>query len=304
MFRNVIAGVDQHDGGRDAIALAMQLLGRGGHLTFAYVYAGEPAVYRGVSAAYETSTRRHDLELLRAVRAEAGVPAELRWERAPSVGRGLHELCEAAHADLLVVGASRRRGMLRAVRGDDTREALSGAPCAVAIAPADYRRSPSEFREIGVGYDGSANSTHALRVARQLAAVYGSRLSVFEGIDVSLHLVNAAVADDMVQTARARLALLGGVKAHAACGRPADELTLYSRVVDLLVIGPPGRIRPGRPGRSGVARELARSARCPLLSVASARDRSREVRDDRSPRERRRSMHDVSHPPDHSEARQ
>ena len=176
--------------------------------------------------------------------------------------------------------------------------------CAVAIAPVDYRRSPSGFQEIGVGYDGSANSAHALRVARQLAAAYGSRLSVFEGIDVSLHLVDATVADDMVHTARARLARLGGVDAHAACGPPADELTLYSRVVDLLVIGASGRIRPRRPGRSGVARELARFARCPLLSVAPARDRSREVRDDRSPRERRPSMHDVSHSPDHSEARQ
>ena len=303
MFRNVIVGVDHHDGGRDAVALAIHLLGRGGHLMLAHVYDLEPAVPRGASAGYEDSQRRHDLALLRAARAEAAVPAELRWERASSVGRGLHEVCEAAHGDLLVVGASRRHGALRAVRGDDTREALSGAPCAVAIAPGNYRRSQAELREIGVGYDGSASSTHALGVARELAAVHGSRLSVFESIDVSLHLMDAAVADDLVQAARARLARLGGVEAHAACGPPAEELTLYSRVIDLLVIGSPGRVRPGRPGGGGVARELARSARCPLLSVAPPRDRSRELHDDRSPQRRRCSVHDVSHSPDRFEAR-
>ena len=45
MFRNVIVGVDHHDGGRDAVALAIHLLGRGGHLTLAHVYergAGYP----------------------------------------------------------------------------------------------------------------------------------------------------------------------------------------------------------------------------------------------------------------------
>ena len=37
MVTNVIVGVDHQDGGRDAIALAMQLLGRGGELTFGHV---------------------------------------------------------------------------------------------------------------------------------------------------------------------------------------------------------------------------------------------------------------------------
>ena len=303
MFRKVIVGVDHHDGGRDAIALATRLLGPRGQLTFAHVSAGDVSGYRSGSAAYEASERRHDLELLRQARAEAGVRAEVRWHRASSVGRGLHELCEAAHADLLVVGASRRRGVARAVHGDDTRAALSGAPCTVAIAPEDYRCAPSDPREIGVGYDGTANSKDALRVARELAARYDSRLSAVEAIDVPVQLLDATVADRRVQAARARLARLGGIEPYAACGRPAEELTLYSRVVDLLVIGSPARMRPGPPGRGGVARELARSARCPLLSVVPARDRSREPRDDHSLSRRRRSVHDDSHPPDRSEAR-
>lgn len=268
MFRNVIVGVDHHDGGRDAITLATQLLATGGQLTFAHVYAGDSWAYRGVSAAYELSQRQRDLELLTEARAEAGASAELRWCHASSVGRGLHELCDAAHADLLVVGASRQRGMARVVHGDDTQQALTGARCAVAIAPADYRCAPSDLQEIGVGYDGSPRSAVALRVARELATTHGSRLSVFAAIDVPGHPLDAAGAEDMVQAAQARLARLAGVEAHAACGPPADELTLYSRVVDLLVIGSPGSIPPVIPRHGRVARELARSSRCPVLLVA------------------------------------
>jgi nucleotide-binding universal stress UspA family protein len=302
MFRNVIVGVDHREGGRDAIALAMLLLGPDGQLMFAHVYAGDPYAYRGVSAAYEASERRHDLELLTQARADVGVRAELRWRRASSVAQGLHELCETAHADLLVLGASRQHGMARAIHADDARAALKRAPCAVAIAPANFRSSASQLREIGVGYDGSAESTHALRVARELAAMYGSRLSAFQAIDGPVRLLDAAASDEKVKAARSSLRRLGGLEAHAARGRPAEELTLYSRVVDLLVIGSPARLRRGPPGRSGVARELARTARCPLLVVGGAE--SREVRDAGSPRQHRRYLPEVPDDltPDHSEA--
>ena len=75
--------------------------------------------------------------------------AHLRWPSAPSVGRGLHELVEEIHADLLVVGSSRRALLGRAGVGDDTRAALNGAPCAIAIAPAGYGQragGPEEHR--------------------------------------------------------------------------------------------------------------------------------------------------------------
>jgi hypothetical protein len=51
MFKQVVVGVDEHEGGRDAVALAKNLLARDGELTLAYVFAGDPHVYRGASAA-------------------------------------------------------------------------------------------------------------------------------------------------------------------------------------------------------------------------------------------------------------
>ena len=57
MFTNVLIGVDHHCCATDAIALAKQLSAEGATLTLAHVYAGDPYVYRGVSAEYEASVR-------------------------------------------------------------------------------------------------------------------------------------------------------------------------------------------------------------------------------------------------------
>ena len=53
MFRQIVVGVDEHEGGRDAIALAKNLLARGGELTLAHVLAHDGHGCRGPSAAYE-----------------------------------------------------------------------------------------------------------------------------------------------------------------------------------------------------------------------------------------------------------
>jgi nucleotide-binding universal stress UspA family protein len=98
-----------------------------------------------------------------------------------AVGRGLHELGEQIGADLLVMGSSRRGLLGRVCLGDDTREALNGAPSAVAVAPAGYSEE-MPMREVGVGYDGSAESEHALGIARKLAGAHKAKLSAFQAI--------------------------------------------------------------------------------------------------------------------------
>jgi nucleotide-binding universal stress UspA family protein len=270
MFRNVIVGVDHREGGRDAIQLAQQMASRLGGLTLAHVYTGDPYVYRGVSADYAAAAaRKRDLALMAQARAEAGVAGALRWHRASSVVDGLNELCRAGRADLLIVGASQRRGWARLLERGAVGPARDHDPWAVAIAPAGYRCEPAAIQDIGVGYDGSAASRRALHVARGLAVTYGSRLSAFHVIDARVDVIDTSAAQEMAQDARARIAGLGIADAHAAAGRPSEELTLFSRVVDLLIIGGPRHVAPGRPRHSGVARELVRSARCPLLVVRS-----------------------------------
>jgi nucleotide-binding universal stress UspA family protein len=276
MFNNVIVGVDEQQGGRDAIALAKDLVAEDGELTLAYVHFGDPKLTPGSSPAFEATERQRALELLAKAREDAGIEAELLCKGSPSVGRGLHELAERQRADLLVVGSCRRGLIGRVLVGDHTRDALNGAPCAVAVAPAGYSEHPTVLSEIGVAYNGSPESQYALAVARELAAERGAKLSAFEAISLPVYLFgtdSGPVADSIstyVDQARERIAALGDVEPHAAYGAAAEELALYGASVDLLVIGSRGYGPIGRLVHGSTSQQLARTARCPLLALTRA----------------------------------
>jgi nucleotide-binding universal stress UspA family protein len=191
------------------------------------------------------------------------------------VGRGLHELSEVLGTDLLVVGSSRRGLLGRVLIGDDTGAALNGAPCPIAIAPRNYSQQPGMTREIGVGYDGSPESEHALSVARTLAVAWGAKLSALEAVSLpSYAFVGPGAADNasrcLVEDARERIAGLGGVEPHAAYGQPADELARYSASLDLLIVGARGYGPVGRLIHGSTSQQLAHTARCPLVVLTRA----------------------------------
>jgi nucleotide-binding universal stress UspA family protein len=275
MFEHIVVGVDGRDGGRDAVALAKLLAAVAGQLTLAYVVARDAHAGHATTAAPEASDRDRADALLEAVRRDTGVEAHVRSYESSSVGRGLHELCEVAGADLLVVGSSRRGRLGRVLIGDDTSAALNGAPCAVAIAPSNYSQRPGMMREIGVGYDGSPESEHALSVARTLAVAWAAKLSAFEAVSLpSFAFVGPGAADNapdrLVADALERIAGLGGVEPHAAYGQPAEELARYSASLDLLIVGARGYGPVGRLIHGSTSQQLARAARCPLLVLTRA----------------------------------
>jgi nucleotide-binding universal stress UspA family protein len=277
MFDQVMIGIDEHQGGRDAIALARWLVSPQGKLTIAYVHSGYPVRSRGgVTPEFAGSERERALELLTRARAESGVDAELRCIGSSSVGRGLHELAEVEGADLLVVGSTRRGLVGRVMVGDDTSRALNGAPCAVAIAPAGYARESAHLPEIGVGYDESAESRHALEVARAFAAERNATLSAFQAITLPSYLFLGGSApidgtlEEYVEDARARMREFHDVESHATYGDPVEELTLYSASIDLLVVGSRGFGPVGRLVHGSTSQRLARTARCPLLVLTRA----------------------------------
>jgi nucleotide-binding universal stress UspA family protein len=273
MFRQVLVGVDDNQGGRDAIALGKLLTGPDGALTFGHIFHSDPSVPWGFQDPTKPTLEEQSHQALERIAAQAGVSAHLRWHGAPSVGRGLHELAEAINADLIVVGSSRHALLGRIRLADHMRGALNGAPSAVAIAPAGYANEPSVAREIGVAYDGSPESEHAVAVARTLAAGLGTKLSAFQAIPLpvfgysGLSTTHPAgiSAEDMVKQARERIAALGDVEAHVAAGDPGEELTLYSASLDLLVVGSRSYGPVGRLIHGGISEHLARTARCPLL---------------------------------------
>jgi nucleotide-binding universal stress UspA family protein len=282
MFKQIVVGVDGRAGGRDAIALATLLVAAGGELTLAHIVPGDAHANGGAGGAYGAREAARADALLETVRQNTDVEAHLRWRGSSSVGRGLHELCELTGADLLAVGSSRRGLLGRVLIGDDTSAALNGAPCSIAIAPIDYSQQPGALREIGVGYDGSPESEHALSVARMLADASGAKLSALESVALpSDAFLGPGAVDNMpgrlLDDARGRIAALGDVEPHAAYGQPAEELALYSESLDLLIVGSRGYGPIGRLIHGSTSQQLAHSARCPLLVLTrtarpSARD--------------------------------
>lgn len=275
MFERIVVGVDGHEGGRDAIALAKHLFGQHGELTLVCVSVSERHGYRAARAGEDASARERAVALLERAREEAGVRAQLRWRGSASVGRGLHELCELVGGDLLVVGSSRRGLLGRVLIGDDTRAALNGAPCAIAIAPAGYSQQPVVMREVGVAYNGSPDSEYALAVARGIAGRCGAKLSAFEAVSLPSYAFLAGPGpvdglEELVEDARRRIAALGGVEPHAAYGLPVEELALYSASLDLLVVGSRGYGPIGRLVHGSTSQQLAHTARCPLLVLTRA----------------------------------
>jgi nucleotide-binding universal stress UspA family protein len=269
MFHRVIVGVEGRRAGRDAVALARVLVAPGERLTLAYVQQLAPI--DGASAfggtVLESSTR-----LLEQERDATAQDAELISIAAHSVGRGLHHLAETHNADLLTVGSCDRGIVGRVLVGNDTRAALSGAPCAVAIAPLQYAESPRAIATIGVGYDGSTESTAALALARNLAAGHGAVVRALEVVQIptlAFAGVGGAAWGDaleaMLSDAQARMEALEGVDGEAVRGLPGEELAAFGARVDLLVVGSRGYGPLRRLMLGSTSEYLANHARCPLL---------------------------------------
>jgi len=275
MFTNVFVGVDGRQGGRDAIALARRLAAPDATITLAHAHGSDWLLPRGVqlaSLAAEESQR-----LLSRERETAGIDAELMSGPQASPGRGLHEMADRCHADLLVVGSSRHALLGRALVGDDTRAALNGAPCALAVAPRGYARMSDGLPTIGVGYDGSPEAKAALGVARALARRHGCEVKALWVVsledvreDSPIRAYWQQATDTLIEHRRQELKRLEGVDGDAAYGGPRDELSRFGNEVDLLIIGSRNYGPMHRMFHGTTSTYLARHLACPLLQLPRA----------------------------------
>lgn len=273
MFNKVLVGVDGRAGGRDAVALAQQLVTSPSRLVLANVY-GTSALRGAAGAGWEAEQAHH---LLICARQDHGLKCRtmVRLDRSP--GRGLHRLAQHERADLLVVGSSHRGSVGRVVIGDDTLAALNGAPCAVAIAPRGHVFADPAWRTIGVGDDGSPESTLALGAARDLAELHHAKVQVLSVVPLqgvapaSIKPTDwTAETVEAMRVERSRLQAIHGASGKVVFGDPAQELTRLARAVDLLVVGSRGQGALGRLVNGSVSSHLARHCACPLLVVPHA----------------------------------
>lgn len=277
MFNNVIVGVDGRPNGRDAIALALRLLADGGRLTLANIHAAAAHPTRASAPGRPTEERESSHALLERERAEAEVQAELVSYAADSPGRGLHSLAEEQDADLLVVGSCSRGPVGRVLLGDDTRGALNGSPCAVAVATRGYAEHPVPIASIGVGYDGSPESEIALSKAREVAERYRAVVHALEVVAIPNYAFTGFSApalgegiEQMFSEANERMSTIEGVEGRAVYGLVGEELAAFGDEVQLLVVGSRGYGPVKRLILSSTSDYLERHGRCSLLVLPRA----------------------------------
>jgi nucleotide-binding universal stress UspA family protein len=272
MFKNVLVGVDGRPNGRDAIALASRLTDPDGKLTLAHVHSGELRPSHAITPGLVREERQAPEKLLERERATADVSAELISIVSMSPGRGLHLQAEEQNADLLVVGSCSHGAVGRVMLGDDTRAALNGAPCAVAIASLGYAEHPAPIAKVGVAYNESPESKAGLAVARELAAPTRASVHALEVVPITTYaytgLVPSAIGDSidaMLQEANGRLKKLSGVEARAVYGLTGEELASFGDGVDILVVGSRGYGPMRRLVLGSTSHYLERHARCSLI---------------------------------------
>jgi len=276
MFNNVLVGVDGRSGGRDAIALAAQLLAHDGKLTLAHVRQGELNPIHALTPKLLSEERTSSDEMLERERSHGGVEAELLSLTALSAGRALHEQAESQHADLIVVGSCSRGTIGRVMLGDDTRAALNGAPCAVAIAAHGLAENPTIAR-IGVAYNRSPESQTALTTARTLANERDTSVHALQVLGIPLYGVGlfaipiADTTDERLKEANQPFEELADVQAQAIYGvLPGEELAAFGDDLDLLVVGSRSYGPLKRLVLGSTSDYLERHAHCSLLILPRA----------------------------------
>ena len=277
MFKSVLVGVDGRPNGRDAIALASHLTDPDGKLTLVHVHSGDLRPSHAISPGLVREEREASHTLLERERAAAEVSAELVSVVAMSPGRGLHEQADERGCDLLVVGSCSHGAFGRAMLGDDTRAALNGAPCAVAIAPLGYAEHPTPIAKIGVAYNASPESEAALAMAHSLAAANRASVHALEVVMIPTYAYTGIMPpaigesiDMMLQEANSRTKELPDVDGRAVYGLAGEELAAFGDEVDLLIVGSRGYGPVKRLVLGSTSEYLQRHARCSLLVLPRA----------------------------------
>lgn len=279
MFKKLIVGLDGLDGGADAFALARMLAPDETDLVLVHAYPYEHQPSRASALDYDALIRG-DAEKLLAEAAPQDRPATLLAVGDLSPARALHHAAEEQDADLIVIGSCRRSAIDRVLIGDVSRSTLHGAPCAVAIAPRDYRLHAHRLESIGVGFNGTEESRAALRLAADLARETGAELRVLTAAaapapmgpsyaySYDMHDVreqNRLHAQQTLEKAVAELDVAATPEMiDASPGAALEEL---SKHVGLIVAGSRGWGAVRRVVLGSTTDRLAHRASCPVIVV-------------------------------------
>jgi nucleotide-binding universal stress UspA family protein len=264
--REIIVGYDGTARGADALALGRALADALSPARLVSVTVGGPDQRPAAPSSRGTNL--------------SGTEVETRTLSDDSPAHALHALAEAEEPILIVLGSTHRGPLGRVLIGSVGEALLSGAPCAIAVAPGDYAaREEQRLLRIGVAVNGSAESWPALdagiRLAQRLNAAFTliavagpQRRGIGAGSSVPAPDPASLRQEGMVRAldeATDRVPTDLPVARRLLRGDPADELAEAAEDFDLLILGSRGY----GPLRSvllgGASAKLMRTAPCPIL---------------------------------------
>jgi nucleotide-binding universal stress UspA family protein len=277
MFKRVIIGVDELHGPRDAVAEA-RAIAPAATMLLAAVYAHPYSPTGHVHDRRGEALRETTLQMLDARRAASGlIDAEIHATGDASAATGLKRLARELHADLMILGAAHHGPIGRIVIGDVAHGVLNGSPCPVMIAPRDFALGAPRLTRIGVAYDGSPESEHALVLAAAIAADHDAHLLVVRVMDTAAaaELWGTTVSEylrDLCGPEQERLdERVGhlGVSARGEVlqGDPHAVLRDCAKRVDLMVCGSRGWGPAGRLAFGSTAEHLMHHSPTPVIVV-------------------------------------
>lgn len=197
-----------------------------------------------------------------------------------STAHALDRLIEERDPIAMAIGSAHRGTVGRAFGGNVGRTLLSGALCAIAVAPRIYSGAPAQsVLKIAVAINGSPESNTALATSVALARGLRASLTVLTvaepvryGYAVPFSVVDArALEEDMRKQAQRvldkALNATGDlpVERRLLQGEPADLIADATAGHDLLVVGSRGYGPVKRALLGGVSAKLAQVVKCPLL---------------------------------------
>ena len=280
----VLVGIDGTPSGLEALALgsAFAVL-TGSPLILGAVY-GHKVV--SVDGGLVWPTKEAAQEWLEQAQSRVGdiIAWSTRLIISTSPERGLVTLAKAEGARMIVLGSSRRGAIGRVLPGSTGRIVAHAAPCAVAIAPHDWRiQGPDVPLTIGAAFSDSPESRDALALAAELASAGHAPLRVLTAVRMPspAHPMFAATgtsyhhwSQEQRQSAEtcardAVQAVASQVKTEVVVmeGDPVARLVEASHDLDVLVVGS-RRFGPLRSALLGsVSWPLIEQAACPVVVV-------------------------------------
>jgi nucleotide-binding universal stress UspA family protein len=281
MFEKTVVGVDDRQGGRDALALAATLTAATGRELIAVrAYPHEAHPSRASVGAYEEDMRTDASEELARIVADSGVAARRLIVGDTSPARALHHAAEEEEADLLVVGSTHRGQVGRVLVGGVTAGVLHHAPCPVAVAPLGYAEHATQPKTIAVGYDGGIEARHALHLAGALAKACDAQVRILSAVTTPILATSPAAYEadwlsEAQQGSRVEVDLAQQTIEHmgvqssgdVVLGLAVDELVELSHEVDLIVVGSRGWGPVRRLLLGSTSERLVREAACPVIAV-------------------------------------